>query len=225
MYKRVMVAVCGRAFLILVLGWRRVGHDGPGGTECAVGAWDCCTPSRRGGKSLLPLTVLVAALVPVCVYLELAVETAERPLCPGCPDGAFGALFVLALFFLAIRRYDAHRAIPFSAVTDAIFAGLVFPLMLSCLLRAADGAGYRDAAGVFPLCISFGSDTFPSLRHALWKAQAGARVSPKKDRGRRHRRPGGRRAWHGADDGCGVLYSPDAFWDFGLWRYLACLAV
>lgn len=184
MFKRVMVAVVGVPFLILVLGWA------PDWATmilvalmCAVGAWELLHAiGGEAGKSLLPLTVPAAALVPVCVYLELAVETAELTALPQLPlTGLLGALFILALFFQAIRRYDAQRAIPFSAVTGAIFAGLVFPLMLSCLLRLRMVPFIGMLLVFFPLCISFGSDTFALFAGMLFgKHKLAPRVSPKK---------------------------------------------
>ena len=184
MFKRVMVAVVGVPFLILVLGWA------PDWATmvlvalmCAVGAGELIHAiGGEAGKSLLPLTVLAAALVPVCVYLELAVETAELTALPRLPlTGMLGAVFVLVLFFLAIRRYDAQHAIPFSAVTGAIFAGLVFPLMLSCLLRLRMVPGIGMLLVFSPLCISFGSDTFALFAGMLFgKHKLAPRVSPKK---------------------------------------------
>ena len=64
MFKRVMVAVVGVPFLILVLGWA------PDWATmilvalmCAVGAWELLHAiGGEAGKSLLPLTVLAAAL-------------------------------------------------------------------------------------------------------------------------------------------------------------------
>ena len=132
MFKRVMVAVVGVPFLILVLSWA------PAWATmvllagmCAVGAWELMhAVAGEAGKPLIPLTVLAAALVPVCVCLEMSVETAELPL-----TGILGAVFVFLVFVLAIHRYDGDKGIPFAAVTAAIFGALVFPLMLSCLLR------------------------------------------------------------------------------------------
>ena len=100
MFKRVMVAVVGVPFLILVLSWA------PAWATmvllagmCAVGAWELMhAVAGEVGKPLIPLTVLAAALVPVCVYLEMSVETAELPL-----TGILGAVFVFLIFVLAIH--------------------------------------------------------------------------------------------------------------------------
>ena len=87
MFKRVMVAVVGIPFLILVLGvapeWAAMvlvcGM-------CAVGAWELMhAVAGKAGQALTPLAVLSAALVPVCVYLEMSVETAELTALPELP--------------------------------------------------------------------------------------------------------------------------------------------
>ena len=138
MFKRVMVAVVGVPFLILVLGWAPAWATMVLLTGmCAVGAWELMhAVAGEAGKPLIPLTVLAAALVPVCVYLEMSVETAELTALPELPlTGILGAVFVFLVFVLAIHRYDGDKGIPFAAVTAAIFGALVFPLMLSCLLR------------------------------------------------------------------------------------------
>ena len=138
MFKRVMVAVVGLPLLILILGWA------PSwatmlllAAMCAIGAWELMR-AAAGEKSrpLIPLAVIAAALVPVCVYLEESIANAALTALPELPFvGLLGAVFIFVAFALAIHRYDEERGIPFAAVTCAIFAGLVFPLMLSCLLR------------------------------------------------------------------------------------------
>ena len=212
MFKRVMVAVVGLPLLILILGWA------PSwatmlllAAMCAIGAWELMRAAAgEKGKTLIPLTVLAAVLVPVCVYLEESIVNAELAAMMGesiahaaltaLPElpfvGLLGAVFIFVAFALAIHRYDEERGIPFAAVTCAIFAGLVFPLMLSCLLRLrmmpAIGMlnvflplrllGNLGPALVFlPLAISFGSDTFALFAGMLCgKHKLAPKVSPKK---------------------------------------------
>ena len=184
MFKRVMVAVVGVPFLILVLSWA------PAWATmvllagmCAVGAWELMhAVAGEAGKPLIPLTVLAAALVPVCVYLEMSVETAELTALPELPlTGILGAVFVFLIFVLAIHRYDGDKGIPFAAVTAAIFGALVFPLMLSCLLRLRMVPAIGMLLVFFPLCISFGSDTCALFAGMLFgKHKLAPRVSPKK---------------------------------------------
>ena len=138
MFKRVMVAVVGLPLLILILGWA------PSwatmlllAAMCAIGAWELMRAAAgERGKPLTPLTVIAAAAVPVCVYGEMSIENTELTALPVLPFAALlGAVFIFAIFALAIHRYDEEQGIPFAAVTCAIFAGLAFPLMFSCLLR------------------------------------------------------------------------------------------
>ena len=184
MFKRVMVAVVGLPLLILILGWA------PSwatmlllAAMCAIGAWELMRAAAgEKGKTLIPLTVLAAALVPVCVYLEESIANAELAALPVLPFAALlGAVFIFVIFALAIHRYDEEKGIPFAAVTCAIFAGLVFPLMLSCLLRLRLLGNLGPALVFLPLAISFGSDTFALFAGMLCgKHKLAPKVSPKK---------------------------------------------
>lgn len=187
---RVLVAVVGIPFLLLVLGWApdwatMVLTAG----MCAVGAWELMhAVAGKAGKPLLSLTVPAAALVPVCVYLEMSIENAALTTLPVLPlTGLLGAVLVLALFVVSIIRYGGERAVPFAALTAAIFAGLVFPLMLSCLLRLRMAYGREGGEIVgrimvfLPLCISFGSDTLAYfVGCTLGRHKLSPYVSPKK---------------------------------------------
>lgn len=187
---RVLVAVVGIPFLLLVLGWApdwatMVLTAG----MCAVGAWELMhAVAGKAGKPLLSLTVPAAALVPVCVYLEMSIENAALTTLPVLPlTGLLGAVLVLALFVVSIIRYGGERAVPFAALTAAIFAGLVFPLMLSCLLRLRMAYGREGGEIVgrimvfLPLCISFGSDTLAYfVGCTLGRHKLSPHVSPKK---------------------------------------------
>ncbi len=183
MFKRVMVAVVGIPFLILVLGvapeWATMvlvcGM-------CGVGAWELMhAVAGEAGKPLTVLAVLSAVLVPVCVYMELSIRYARLTALPVLPLTALlGTLLVLALFVVSICRYGSARPVPFAAVTAALFAGLVFPLMLSCLLRLRMMPYTGMLLVFFPLCISFGSDTFAFFAGLLFGKHKLTPVSPKK---------------------------------------------
>lgn len=197
MFKRVMVAVVGLPLLILILGWA------PSwatmlllAAMCAIGAWELMRAAAgEKGRTLIPLAVIAAALVPECVYLEESIANAELAAMMGesiahaaltaLPEmpfvGLLGAVFIFVAFALAIHRYDEERGIPFAAVTCAIFAGLVFPLMLSCLLRLRLLGNLGPALVFLPLAISFGSDTFALFAGMLCgKHKLAPKVSPKK---------------------------------------------
>ena len=184
MFKRVMVAVVGLPLLILILGWA------PSwatmlllAAMCAIGAWELMRAAAgEKGRPLIPLGVIAAALVPVCVYLEESIANAALTALPELPFvGLLGAVFIFVAFALAIHRYDEERGIPFAAVTCAIFAGLVFPLMLSCLLRLRMMPAIGMLNVFLPLAISFGSDTFALFAGMLCgKHKLAPKVSPKK---------------------------------------------
>ena len=184
MFKRVMVAVVGIPFLLLVLGWApewatTILVAG----MCAIGAWELMRAvAGERGRPLIPLTVLAAAVVPVCVSAELSIQYAQLTAMPQLPVTALaGVLFILLAFALAIHRYDEAQGIPFAAVTAALFAGLVFPLMLSCLLRLRMVPFLGEVLVFMPLCIAFGSDTFALFAGMLCgKHKLAPRVSPKK---------------------------------------------
>ena len=184
MFKRVMVAVVGIPFLLLVLGWApewatTILVAG----MCAIGAWELMhAVAGERGRPLVPLTVLAAAVVPVCVSAELSIQYANLTAMPRLPVTALaGVIFVLLAFVLAIHRYDEAQGIPFAAVTAALFAGLVFPLMLSCLLRLRMVPFLGEVLVFMPLCIAFGSDTFALFAGMLCgKHKLAPRVSPKK---------------------------------------------
>lgn len=219
MFKRVMVAVVGVPFLILVLGcapdWATmllvVGM-------CAVGAWEMMhAVAGEKGRCLTPLAVVSAALVPVCVYGELSIRYAELTALQVLPlTGLLGAVLVLALFVVSIRRYGGERAVPFAALTAAVFAGLVFPMMLSCLLRLRMVPTIGMLLVFFPLCISFGSDTFAFFAGLLFGKHKLTPVSPKKTV------EGAVGGLVGGVVGTALLMAigsyvlADAFWDFGL---------
>lgn len=184
MFKRVMVAVVGLPLLILILGWV------PSwatmlllAAMCAIGAWELMRAAAgEKGRPLIPLAAIAAALVPVCVYLEESIANAALTALPVLPFAALlGAVFIFVIFALAIHRYDEEKGIPFAAVTCAIFAGLAFPLMFSCLLRLRMMPAIGMLQVFLPLAISFGSDTFALFAGMLCgKHKLAPKVSPKK---------------------------------------------
>ena len=127
MFKRVMVAVVGIPFLLLVLIWApdwatMVLVAG----MCAIGAHELMhAVAGEKGKRLVPLTIVAAALVPVCVYLEKSIRNGDLKAMPEVPYTAAAALvFVFLLFVYAILHYGKESAIPFADLTAAIFGGL-----------------------------------------------------------------------------------------------------
>ena len=186
MFKRVMVGVIGIPLLLLVLSFA------PAWATmlllmalCAVGAHELLhAVGAAGDRPLLCLTVLMAGLLPAAVYgegfrgvMHLSAEGEARPWL-ALPVLAF--LFVLGLFLYAILRYGKEGAVPFAHLTAGVFGGLLFPLMLSCLLRLRMGE-LGQVMVWLPLAISFGSDTFALFAGmAFGRHKLAPHVSPKK---------------------------------------------
>ena len=203
MFKRVMVAVVGLPALILLLS---VAPEEATmllvAAMCAIGAWELMhAVTGEHGKSLTPLAVLMAVLAPLDIYVTPHFFTASAELLDRLGDSLLNSyavmggtyvggaqssalpllalLFLLALFACAIRRYGKANALRFADLTAALFAGIGFPLMLSCLLRLRLMAG-GELLVWMPLCISFGSDTFALFGGMLCGKHKLTPVSPKK---------------------------------------------
>lgn len=192
MFKRVAVSVVGVPFLILVL------YFAPEWVTmllvagmCAVGAWELLRAVRgqRGARLNDPFVwavVYVAAMVPVLLYCGERSARILRSVGGTETPGAFLLLaallltFVLLLFVYAIIAYGKGKAIPFADVTAAVFAGAVFPLMLSCLLLLRMMPSVGKLLVFLPLCISFGSDTCAFFAGMLFGKHKLTPVSPKK---------------------------------------------
>lgn len=188
MFKRVMVGVIGIPLLVLVLSFA------PAWSTmllmmalCAVGAHELLhTVGAAGDKPLTVLTVAMAGLLPAAVYAQgfygVQLLTTEGETLPGGELALpiLALLFVLGLFLHAILRYGKEGAVPFAHLTAGIFGGIVFPLMLSCLLRLRMG-DHGTVMVWLPLAISFGSDTFALFAGmACGKHKLAPHVSPKK---------------------------------------------
>ena len=188
MFKRVMVGVIGIPLLVLVLSFA------PAWATmlllmalCAVGAHELLhAVGAAGDKPLTVLTVGMAGLLPAAVYAQgfygVQLLTTEGETLPGGELALpiLALLFVLGLFLHAILRYGKEGAVPFAHLTAGIFGGIVFPLMLSCLLRLRMG-DHGTVMVWLPLAISFGSDTFALFAGmACGKHKLAPHVSPKK---------------------------------------------
>lgn len=191
MKARVLVAVVGIPALILILGVA----PAPATVAltmamCAVGAYELMhAVVLNTEKALTRLAVVAAALTPACIQLafdlgqlrQWANNVYEGPVDydPGTLLSTLALALVICLFFTAIRHYGREDAIPFAHVMAAVFAGTVFPLMLSCLLRLR--LLPQGALLVFlPLCIAFGSDTFAFFAGLAFGKHKLTPVSPKK---------------------------------------------
>ena len=175
MLKRVMVAVVGVPFLLLVLIWA---PDWATmllvAAMCAIGAWELLHAAGALGRGLTMLTILAAALGPVTRYISAAgisdlYAALWQPLC------------TFLLFVVAIVRHGREDAPCFRDITAAIFAGWILPILFNTLLTLRMLPDIGKVMVFVPLCISFGSDTFALFAGmAFGKHKLAPRVSPKK---------------------------------------------
>lgn len=192
MKARVLVAVVGIPALIYLLGIAPVGATMlVTAAMCAVGAYELMHALMLDQeKSILRLTVATAALAPVCINLaydfgqlrQWANNVYEGPVAydPTNLLYALALVFLFCLFLVAILNYGKEDGrIPFAAITAALFGGLAFPLMLSCLLRLRL-MEHGELLVFLPLAISFGSDTFAFFGGLLFGKHKLTPVSPKK---------------------------------------------
>ncbi len=127
---------------------------------CAVGARELmhAVASGEGKKALTPITMGAAGLLSVCIFAESELRQKGVPARLLLLEAVLALIFVFLLFLFAILNYGTESAVSFSDVTAAIFGGIVFPLMLSCLLRLRLLPGGWLLVWL-PLAVSFGSDT------------------------------------------------------------------
>lgn len=168
MVQRVLVAVVGIPVLILVLCvLPAIATALLLAAMCAVGAWELMGAVGAWPGKRWPVA-LCAGLVPVWLYLD---ETIMAVLLP---------VILFAMFLSVILDFERQTPVPFAHLTAGIFAGIVLPLMLSCLLRLRMLPG-GEALVFTPLCICFGSDSLALFAGMLFgKHKMAPRVSPKK---------------------------------------------
>lgn len=168
MLQRVLVAVFGIPALILILcvlpAW---GTALLLAAMCAIGAWEL-----MGAVKAWPNKRAAIAFCAFSIPLWLYVDRDVLPF--------LLLIIVFAVFMAAILAYERRTPVPFAHLTAALFAGIVLPLMLSCLLRLRMLPGGRALVFV-PLCICFGSDSLALFAGMLFgKRKLAPRVSPKK---------------------------------------------
>ena len=179
MRQRVLVAVIGVPLLIAVLSvapsWAAMLLIA---ALCAIGAHELmyAAASETGKKVLSGAAVSMALLVPVFIFQQTELFAADRY--PMLATLAF--LFVFLLFLSSIFHYGKTSRLLFSDLMTAVFAGLVIPLMLSCLLRLRL-MDYGPVLVFVPLAIAFGSDTLALFAGMLFgKHKLAPTVSPHK---------------------------------------------
>lgn len=170
MKARVLVAAAGVPFLLLILAWAPVwGAAVLVAAMCAVGAYELMHAVLREKRDWLLL--FLPGLTAAALVVRMELRRVPWPL---------WFAFLLALFCYSILCYGGEHPVSFGDLTAALFSGIVFPLMLSCLLRLR--LLQFGIVWVFvPLAIAFGSDTFALFAGMLFgKHKLAPHVSPKK---------------------------------------------
>ena len=183
MKARIIVAAAGIPALILVLGYAPIWATTLLMMAlCGVGAQELMNAvcKESGKRQLIPMTVVIAAMFPVFVQAEHRLTCSELTAMPKLPFlTMLAVLFLFLLFLAAIFNYGQGSAISFFDLTTAVFAGLIFPFMLSCMLRLRL-MDYGVLMVFVPLGISFGSDTFAYFAGFFFGKHKLTPVSPKK---------------------------------------------
>ena len=120
------------------------------------------------------LTLVTAAATVLAIYLA-AWESAAAVLPYYL---AWGFLYVMALFFLAVRRFGTDRAIPFSQITVCLTAAFLFPGLYSAIVLLRITGPFFV---LMPFVAAFIGDSASMLGGmALGKRKLIPTVSPKK---------------------------------------------
>lgn len=170
MKARVLVAAAGVPFLLLILAWAPVWAAAVlVAVMCAAGSYELMHAVLREKRDWLLL--FLPGLTAAALVVRMELGRAPWPL---------WFAFLLALFCYSILSYGGEHPVSFGDLTAALFAGIAFPLMLSCLLRLR--LLQFGVVWVFvPLAIAFGSDTFALFAGMLFgKHKLAPYVSPKK---------------------------------------------
>ena len=160
MKQRLLVAAIGVPLLILVLVFLPPLATGILVAAIAgAAAYELLHTACKRPNELYGLTVLYAALTALMVFSI----TAVRSLAIDWPQILYPAaafLYLMGLFFFAVRTHGTEHAIPFTDVAVCIVAAFLFPAMYGCiaLLRSIG-----PAFVLMPFVVAFIGDSFSML--------------------------------------------------------------
>ena len=160
MKQRLLVAAIGVPLLILVLVFLP-----PLATALLVAAiagaaaYELLHTACKRPNELYGLTVLYAALTAMMVFSITAVKSLDIDW-PQILYPAAAFLYLMGLFFFAVRTHGTEHAIPFTDVAVCIVAAFLFPAMYGCiaLLRSIG-----PAFVLMPFVVAFIGDSFSML--------------------------------------------------------------
>ena len=160
MKQRLLVAAIGVPLLILVLVFLPPLATGILVAAIAgAAAYELLHTACKRPNELYGLTVLYAALTALMVFSITAVKSLDIDW-PQILYPAAAFLYLMGLFFFAVRTHGTEHAIPFTDVAVCIVAAFLFPAMYGCiaLLRSIG-----PAFVLMPFVVAFIGDSFSML--------------------------------------------------------------
>lgn len=135
---------------------------------CGLGAHEMCSAAGVGRAAAV---CAVISALGVCVFAFFGLYL---------PFAALGAVYVFAVFFIWVRRYEKEEKFGTGGLGAALMAGLVVPCGLAALIIIRNGANGRLFV-LFPIIISFAGDAGAYfVGRAMGKHKFSPRTSPKK---------------------------------------------
>ena len=160
MKQRLLVAAIGVPLLILVLVFLPPLATGILVAAIAgAAAYELLHTACKRPNELYGLTILYAALTAMMVFSITAVKSLDIDW-PQILYPAAAFLYLMGLFFFAVRTHGTEHAIPFTDVAVCIVAAFLFPAMYGCiaLLRSIG-----PAFVLMPFVVAFIGDSFSML--------------------------------------------------------------
>ena len=160
MKQRLLVAAIGVPLLILVLVFLPPVATGILVAAIAgAAAYELLHTACKRPNELYGLTILYAALTALMVFSITAVKSLAIDW-PQILYPAAAFLYIMGLFFFAVRTHGTEHAIPFTDVAVCIVAAFLFPTMYGCiaLLRSIG-----PAFVLMPFVVAFIGDSFSML--------------------------------------------------------------
>ena len=160
MKQRLLVAAIGVPLLILVLVFLPPLATGILVAAIAgAAAYELLHTACKRPNELYGLTILYAALTALMVFSITAVKSLAIDW-PQIMYPAAAFLYLMGLFFFAVRTHGTEHAIPFTDVAVCLVAAFLFPAMYGCiaLLRSIG-----PAFVLMPFVVAFIGDSFSML--------------------------------------------------------------
>ena len=160
MKQRLLVAAIGVPLLIPVLVFLPPVATGILVAAIAgAAAYELLHTACKRPNELYGLTILYAALTAMMVFSITAVKSLDIDW-PQILYPAAAFLYLMGLFFFAVRTHGTEHAIPFTDVAVCIVAAFLFPAMYGCiaLLRSIG-----PAFVLMPFVVAFIGDSFSML--------------------------------------------------------------